>query len=325
MKIHSLNLIFHYQKFFLEETKKNLKNICKKNNYHFLFYSIDVNNYIEIIKKIIQELYTSSFFYDKKVLFIENISFLFQKKNINLDFLLNFFKEPKNNIIIYLSEERNNFPSDIQKKIYPYFKISKKYKFSFQDLFEYVKKSFKKDNFFITDEIIYLLIHKTNNNLFSLKEEIKKNKLYHFDSKKITDPKIVEKLVFTKEDKNIFLFIKDIIQKEKKLENFYLFEYLINKKENPFFIIYQILKKLEEMIIVKYLLNEKKTHNDISNIFKYSLEKTFFLVKETNLLSLEKMKNLFLVFFELYSKTKKENIKPINSLKSFLIKEIFNL
>ncbi|MDV3173619.1 MAG: hypothetical protein Q8783_00685 [Candidatus Phytoplasma stylosanthis] len=100
---------------------------------------------------------------------------------------------------------------------------------------------------------------------------------------------------------------------------------MINKKENPFFIIYQILKKLEEMIIVKYLLNKNKTHNDISNIFKYSLEKTFFLVKETNLLPLEKMKNLFLVFFELYSKTKKENIKPINSLKSFLIKEIFNL
>ncbi|MGM1458854.1 MAG: DNA polymerase III subunit delta, partial [Columbia Basin potato purple top phytoplasma] len=82
--MHSLNLFIYNQEFFLEKEKNNLKNLCKQKNYQFLFYYIQMNNYIEIAQNIAKELYTSSFFYDKKILFIENLSFLMQKKNINL-------------------------------------------------------------------------------------------------------------------------------------------------------------------------------------------------------------------------------------------------
>ncbi|MEZ0180506.1 DNA polymerase III subunit delta, partial ['Camptotheca acuminata' phytoplasma] len=94
---HNLNLLLNYQKFFIEEEKKEIKKICQIKNYQFLFFSLDENNYIQETKKIAQELFTGSFFYEKKVLFIENLSLVFSKKNIKFDFIIDFFTKPNEN------------------------------------------------------------------------------------------------------------------------------------------------------------------------------------------------------------------------------------
>ncbi|QTX02888.1 DNA polymerase III subunit delta [Candidatus Phytoplasma luffae] len=325
MEIKNLNLLINYQEFFLKETKDKIKQICKEKNYHFLFYSIDNNNYFQMIRKISGELYTSSFFYDKKVLFIENLSIIFWKKKINIDFLLDFFKNPQKNIIIYIHEEKNNFPTELRKKIYPFFDITKQNKFSFKHLFDYTKDSFEKDGFKIKNSIITFLIKKTNNDLFLLKEEIQKNKIYNYESKNIQDISITEKLFASSQEQNIFLLINAIINNNKETNNLELFEKLINKKESPFFIIYQILNKLEQIINIKYLINKKKTNNQISEILKYSPQKTFYLINEAKLASTEKIQNLFLILFDLYHQMKKGTINPIDGFKNFLIKQIINI
>lgn len=328
--MHSLNLFIYNQEFFLEKEKNNLKNLCKQKNYHFLFYSIQINNYLEIAQNIAKELYTSSFFYDKKILFIENLSLLMQKQNINLNFLLNFFEKPQENIILYLAEEKdNNFTSDIQEQIYKNFHIYKKNKLSCKDLFKYTKEQFTNDGFIINSEIVYFIIHTIKNNLFLLKEEIQKIKLYHLSTqtKEIKNLDIIKKLIFYHQDENIFSFIKSVLNDDdiNKKNIHLLCENLINKKKDPVLFIYQILNKLQGMLLIKHLIIENKKENEISNILQYPIEKAFFLIKEIKLLPLNKIENLFSIFFDLYYKFKKEIIKNENNLKYLLINIISNL
>ncbi|MGI3136067.1 MAG: DNA polymerase III subunit delta [Candidatus Phytoplasma vitis] len=323
MKINSLNLFIYEQKFFLEQTKNNLKSLCHEKNYNFLFYSIKKDNYTEMAKNIAKELYTSCFFYDKKVLFIKNISFLFSKKNINLNFLLNFFKEPIKNIILYLVEEKdNNFPPDIQEKINNYFIIEKQNKLSYQNLINHTKKLFEEDGFIVNSEIIYFLIKNTQNNLLLLKEEIQKIKLYYLScsNKNIENIEIIKQLVASK-DNNIFLFINSIINNSKMKNNFDLLNHLINHKYNSMFIIYQILQKLQEMILIQHLINEKKKEDEISTLLQYSLPKILNLIKEIKLLPMDKIENLFLIIFRMYYKVKQGFMDPESALKYLLIKQ----
>ncbi|AYJ01256.1 DNA polymerase III subunit delta [Candidatus Phytoplasma ziziphi] len=323
MKINSLNLFIYEQKFFLEKIKNNLKSLCYEKNYNFLFYSIQKDNYPEIAQNIDKELYTSCFFYVKKVLFIENISFLFSKKNINLNFLLNFFKDPENNIIIYLVEEKdNNFPLDIQEKINNYFIIEKQNKLSYQNLINHTQKLFEEDGFVVTSKIISFLIQKTQNNLLLLQEEIQKIKLYYLScsNKNIENIEIIKQLVVSTDD-SVFLFINSIINNSKMKDNFDLLDNLINHKYNSMFIIYQILQKLQEMILIQHLINEKKREVEISTLLQYSLPKTFNLIKEIKLLSMDKIENLFLILFKIYYKVKQGLIEPEKALRYLWINQ----
>jgi DNA polymerase-3 subunit delta len=323
VQIDSLNLFIYEQKFFLEKTKNNLKSLCYEKNYNFLFYSIQKDNYTEMAKNIAKELYTSCFLYNKKVLFIENISFLFSQKNINLNFLLNFFKEPIQNIILYLVEEKdNNFPPDIQEKINNYFVIEKQNKLSYQNLINHTQKLFEEDGFVVNSKIISFLIKNTQNNLLLLKEEIQKIKLYYLScsNKNIENIEIIKQLVASK-DNSIFLFINSIINNSKTKDNSDLLNNLINQKYNSMFIIYQILQKLQEMILIQHLINEKKKEDEISTLLQYSLPKIFNLIKEIKLLPMDKIENLFLILFRMYYKVKQGFMDSESALKYLLIKQ----
>ncbi|WP_341266574.1 DNA polymerase III subunit delta [Candidatus Phytoplasma fraxini] len=324
MKNNYLNLFIYEEKNALKEAKHNLKDLCQKQNYQFLFFSIQEDNYMTMAKNIAKELFTGSFLYNKKVLFIENISFLFFKKNINLKFLLDFFGKPNKNIIIHLNEtKQNNFPEDIQKKININFNIKKKYKLNDQNLFNYIKNNFQQEGFTIHPNVISFLHKKTKKNLSLLKQDIQKIKLYYasISDKQINNIEIIKQLIFIK-DENIFSFIKSIINNSNAKDSFLLLESIINNKKDPVYIIYQILHKLQDMILLQHLLNEGKTENEISNILQYHTEKTFFLIKEMKFLSINKIKNLLLKFINLYYKIKKGHINGTQGLKFLIINRI---
>lgn len=77
MKNNSLNLIIYEEKHSLEEEQNNLKNLCQTQNYHFLFYSIQEDNYMEMAKDIAKELFTSSFFIIKKSCLLKIFLFIY--------------------------------------------------------------------------------------------------------------------------------------------------------------------------------------------------------------------------------------------------------
>ncbi|MFR0367915.1 DNA polymerase III subunit delta [Candidatus Phytoplasma palmae] len=305
MKIYPLNLFFCNKNFFLEQKKNILKNFCKKKNYHFLHYKFKKDNFIKIIQEIKKELYTSSFFYEKKFLFIENLLLFYSKqKNIKLSFLLNYFENNREDIIIFLTEEEKNIPLSFQKIIKKNFHTEIQPKLYSNDLFQYISNIFKKDNFLIKDKLINKIIEKTHGNLFLLNTEIKKIKLYYSSNKKIYDEKIINQIIYNEEEKT-FLYIKNIIQNKENINSIPFFKKFIKNKKKNFIIFYKIIHKLKEMIIIKFLLNEKTSQKDISLILNYKLNKTYFLIKETKILNYDQIVSLFLNLSEIYYKIKK--------------------
>ncbi|WP_210352259.1 DNA polymerase III subunit delta [Texas Phoenix palm phytoplasma] len=304
MKIYPLNLFFCNQIFFLEQKKNILKNFCKKKNYHFLNYKINKDNFTKIIQEIKKELFTSSFFYEKKILFIENLLFIYSIKKIKLSFLLNYFENNRGDIIIFLTEEKNNIPSYFQKIINQKFNIKIQPKIYSNNLFQYISNIFKKDNFIIKDKIINQIIEKTYGNFFLLNSEIKKIKLFHLSNKKIYDEEIINQIIYNEEEKT-FSYIKEIIQNQEKINFILFFNKFIKNKKKDFVFFYKIINKLKELIIIKILLNEKTSEGDISFILNCKLNKTYLLIKEAQILNYDKMVSLFLNFSEIYYKLKK--------------------
>lgn len=320
MKMHSLNLLFYSQLFFLEQKKDSLKKDCKKKNYLFINYKLESDNCLQVIKQLKQDLFTNSFFFNKKIIFIENISLFFLQKDIS--FWFDYIEKPNPDIIMYIALEKYNFPSYISKKIKKNFKEEKIINISDQDLFSYVSDVFKKDNFLIEKKIIQKLIKKTNGNLFLLNEEIKKIKLYHYSDIVILNENKIDQLVYS-EEQNIFHLINSIIDIRNPIDGFLIFKEMMKQKKDIFLIIHQILKKIQELIIVKTLINKKKNQKEISFILKFSLTKTYYLVKESRNLNEEKITNLFLSLLELFYQIKKGALDPKINLEMFFMRKIF--
>ncbi|TVY12155.1 DNA polymerase III subunit delta [Candidatus Phytoplasma pini] len=321
MKINNLNLLIYYQTFSLNEKKKKIKNFCKENNYHFLNYKITKENYIKKIQNIKEELYTNSFFYDKKLIFIENISLLFLQKKINLSFLKNYFLNPREDIFFYLLEEKNDLSLDLVEKLKKSFKnfdIKIFEKIEGKQLFNYILKIFEKDNFHINHNIINKLIEQTNGDLYLLHEEIKKIKLYFLKNKKIENEKIIEQIIYKKE-RNIFKIINSIINSENYINSFKIIKE--NKDDIPN-LIYQMVYQLHKIIMIRFYIKEKINDFKISNSLKCSLSQTRFLIKENKFLDEIKINNLFLFFLNLHYQIKKGSKNYINNLEIFLIKQI---
>ncbi|XXP77504.1 MAG: DNA polymerase III subunit delta [Lettuce witches'-broom phytoplasma] len=318
--MHSLNLLFYSQLFFLEQKKDFLKKDCQTNNYQFINYKLESDNCLQVIEQLKQELFTNSFFFNKKIIFIENISLLFLQKDIS--FWLDYIEKPNPNIIMYITAEKDNFPAHIRDKINKKFNEEKIINLSEKDLISYVSDLFKKDNFFIEKKIIPQLIQKTNGNLFLLNEEIKKIKLYHHSDRVIFDMKSIDKLVYS-EEQNIFSLIHSIIDIKSPIDVFLIFKEMIKQKKDVFLIIHQILKKIQELIIVKALINKKKSQKEIAFILKFPPTKTYYLMKESQTLNEEKITNLFLSLLDLLYQIKKGVLEPKINLEMFFMKKIF--
>lgn len=323
MKINLLNLFICHELFFIEQQQRNLKKFCEENNYQFLKQTVEKDNHEKILNFLKQELYTNSFFFIKKFIFIKNISILFKNKNIDLVFFTNYWVKPRDDIIIYLVETKeNDFPLNIIQKLKNFFYIEKKKILQGKNLFHYIKNIFNKEYFNIKNEIIFFLIKKTKNNLFLLHEMINKIKTYHLPDKKIYDEKILEKL-FYNESENIFLLIKFLINNQNAVETLLLFKHLIELKNEPIIIVHQTIQKLKDIIISKYLINKNSSQEQIASILNYSLTKTYFLMKEIENLNLQSIQNLLIIFIDLYYKIQKKIIDAKIGLEMFLFNQIF--
>ncbi|WIA07505.1 MAG: DNA polymerase III subunit delta [Candidatus Phytoplasma cynodontis] len=327
MRIYNLNLFFYKQDFFKENKKNILKKFCDKNNYFFVNYKLEKENYKNIIQNIEQELYTSSFFFNKKIIFIENISLLFNNENknhINLEFLFNYFSNPRKDIYLCLTEKKDIFPLNIKKKLEKNFFIHEFNQIETKELISYISNLFQKDNFIIKKRIIYKIIEKTYGNLLLLNQEINKIKIYFHDihNKNINDEEdIIEELVYS-ENKNIFLLINSILEKNKLIENFFLFKKLIHQKQNFTLTINQILKKMKDIILIKNLIKQKKNKYKITHILNLSINEIEFLISKTKKIDTKKIKNLFLFFIKIFYEIKKKKILNKKSLEIFILIEI---
>ena len=200
-----------------------------------------------LLKDIIEDANTISLFSDKKLIIVDN-SYIFirtTKKVIeqDTDILIEYLNKPNpDTILIFII---NNEKIDSVKKICKLIGVKGSIK-EFNtptNISSYVSKLF--DDYKIDNNCINLLIKRVGNNLNLLKEEVDKLKIYKIDDKTITREDIIN-LTNKNVDTNIFTFIDNIINKNKK-DALNTYQEMLKMNEEPIKIIIMLANKFRLM------------------------------------------------------------------------------
>ena len=253
-------LLYGTEKFLID---KEIKNIINKNNIEEINiskYDLEING----LNEILDDANTVSLFSNNKLIIVEN-AYIFSrtqnKKIDNLEILENYLKNNSDTIIIFIN---NNEKIDNVKKIVKLIKekgIIKEFN-PLKNINSTVKNMF--DDYKISDNAINLLIDRVGNKLELIYQEVKKLKIYKNDDKIITDTDI-EDVVVENISVDIFKFVDDIINKNKK-EAIKSYKELLKINEEPIKIVALLASKFRLMYQASKLAKKGYTEEDISGI-----------------------------------------------------------
>lgn len=255
-------LLYGTEKFLID---KEVKNIINKNNIdeiNISKYDLELNS----LNEILDDANTVSLFSNNKLIIVEN-SYIFSrvqnKKIDNVGILENYLKNKSDTIIIFIN---NSEKIDSVKKIVKLIKekgVIKEFNPS-KNITSTVKSMF--DDYKISNDGINLLINRVGNNLELIYQEVEKLKIYKIDDKIITN-KDIEDLVVENISVDIFKFVDDIINKNKK-DAIKTYKELLKLNEEPIKIVALLASKFRLMYQVNKLAKKGYTEDDISDILK---------------------------------------------------------
>ena len=258
-----MNYLLYGKELFLID--KEIKNIINKNRIE----EINISKYdleLNTLNEILDDANTVSLFSNNKLIIVEN-AFIFSrvqnKKIVNVEMLENYLKNTNDTIIIFIN---NNEKIDSVKKIVKLIKengVIKEFNPS-KNINSIIKNMF--DNYKISDSSINLLIDRVGNNLELLYQEVEKLKIYKIDDKIITNEDI-EDVVVENISVDIFKFVDDIINKNKK-EAIKTYKELLKLNEEPIKIIALLASKFRLMYQANKLAKKGYTEESISEILK---------------------------------------------------------
>ena len=228
-------LLYGSNKFLID---KEIDNIIKKHNID----SLNISNYdlsTDSIKNIIEDADTTSLFSDNKLIIIDNASIFNRGKTIdNIELLENYLNNSNEaTIIIFIN---HNDTVDNTKKI---------------------TKAIKKNG--VVKDFIQ---SKDINNLDIIYNEVEKLKIYKIDEKAITKTDI-DNLVSENVNVDIFKFVDDIINKNKK-EALSAYKKLLILNEEPIKLVSLIASKFRLMYQANVLSKKGYTEKQIAEILK---------------------------------------------------------
>ena len=255
-------LLYGTEKFLID---KEVKNIINKNNIEEINiskYDLELNS----LNEILDDANTVSLFSNNKLIIVEN-SYIFSrvqnKKIDNVEILENYLKNNSDTIIIFIN---NNEKIDSVKKIVKLIKekgVIKEFN-PLKNINTTVKSMF--DNYKISDSAINLLIDRVGNSLEIIYQEVEKLKIYKINDKTITN-KDIEDVVIENINIDIFKFVDDIINKNKK-EAIKTYKELLKLNEEPIKIVALLASKFRLMYQASILAKKGYTEESISEILK---------------------------------------------------------
>lgn len=255
-------LLYGTEKFLID---KEIKNIINKNNIE----EINISKYdleLNTLNEILDDANTVSLFSNNKLIIVEN-AFIFSrvqnKKIDNVEVLENYLKNSSDTIIIFIN---NNEKIDSVKKIVKLIKekgIIKEFN-PLKNINNTVKNMF--DDYKISDSSINLLIDRVGNNLELIYQEVEKLKIYKIDDKTIIN-KDIEDIVVENINIDIFKFVDDIINKNKK-SAIKTYKELLKLNEEPIKIVALLASKFRLMYQANKLAKKGYTEESISEILK---------------------------------------------------------
>ena len=231
-----------------EIIKQNINNIIKSNSINKeSISSYDLDNCFII--DVIFDLNTYNIFNDKKLVIVYNFESLIKKDDSNNDLyieaLTKYLDNQNDNILILCGKSVPNR----KKLITSLDNNAKKIECNNIDTNKYIKDLF--NDYKISNTDIELLKSYSSNNIFRIKNEIDKLKLYKLDTKEITKNDI-DLLVKKDLDKTIFDLINSI-EKGNTTASFKIYKLL--KEQNE-----------EEMKILAMLANNYRLIYQIKNL-----------------------------------------------------------
>lgn len=222
-------------------------------------YSVDDN-----IENIIEDASTISLFDSKKLIIVENELLFNGKKTIDTSNLENYISNYNpNTILIFISYSDT---IDSRKKLFKLIndkgKVEKLNQIN--NINDYIKTLFK--DYKINNNSIKLLVKRTGNDIDRIYQEANKIMIYKINDKIITDKDIID-CTTQKIDLNIFTFIDNIINKNKK-ESIKTYKEMIKIGEEPIKIIVMLANQFRLMYQVKVLRKKGYNEDDMANILQ---------------------------------------------------------
>ena len=225
---------------------------------------INVSRYSdnENIENIIEDANTISLFSNKKMIIVDNDLLFSPKKVIDTTNLEEYITNFNPDTILIFAICKDSI--DSRKKLYKLIKEKGKIVelTKINNINDYLKNLFK--GYKISNNSINLLIKRVGSDIDILNQEANKIMLYKIDEKIILDQDIIDCTV-RKFDLNIFKFIDNIINKNKK-DSIQTYKEMLKIGEEPIKIIVMLANQFRLMYQVKVLNRKGYNEDDIANI-----------------------------------------------------------
>ncbi len=256
--------------------KNELDKIIKKiGDYDVIEYDLTNSNLLDII----DDASIVSMFSSKKIIVVDNCSFLCANKNIdNIEKLEDYLK--KYNSDTYIIFIVNNEVIDSRKKIVKRIKelgeVKELNQVDDKYLNEYINNYLAENDFQIED--IKYFLDKVGKNLNNIKNELDKLLIYKMDDKKITNNDI-DKILVRVLESEIFVLTDAIIARDINKSLNLLKEFLNNSYEEMQ-IIMLLASQFRFLFQVKRLLNKNKSESEIAKILEVNPYRVKFTKKK---------------------------------------------
>ena len=185
------------------------------------------------IKDVLEECSYNDLFGNKKLVVLNNATFLTGKTTLNDDSLELYINNPNELTILILKVNEDKL--DERKKLVKLLKEKstlKAYKsLDIKDINIYIKNYLLNEGYKIDNNIIPLIASRINGNTKVLNSELDKLMLYKISDKIITKDDVL-KVITKYEEDNIFKLVDAVIKKDKP-SIFTLYKGLIDNKEEP--------------------------------------------------------------------------------------------
>jgi len=221
---------------------------------------------------------------------------------------------PETSLIVFFEKSqkpKNNLTKKIQDKSQ---KIWEFEKMQSQKLMRWAKNEILKRGSTIEKNALEKLISYSNDDIWQLDQEIEKLTLYKKDQEITIDD--IEKLVPFTLQTNIFTFIDNIGKKNKKAA-IYELKNLLDRGEEPVYILRMIIYQIKTMLVIKDLLETGLNKKGITLKTKkhpFVIEKT---INQVNNFSLKELLSIYNKIFNLEMSLKRDGQKPENALIFF--------
>lgn len=315
------------------ENKEAILEYKKKIAKKFLGKDYSNNTYIKYnmlettIEELLFECQSLGFFSEKKVVVANNSIFLQAKNkkskiNYNIDLLINYLKNPNENVVlIFVLEEEIDNRKKIVKEINKIGEAIKFSKFTTKELVDYSISYLLKKEVAISKQNAEFLVFFSQLDFGSLKKELEKLELLN---KKNIEKEDIENIVVRGIDYDIFNLVNCLFSK-KYLEMFEVYSKFKLKGEEPVYLLSLISSQLRIYYKVKIMLINNFNQKDIAARLSIHPYRVKIAAENISFLSLEKLYNCILLCEEYDKNLKTLNVDKYTTLEIFINKIINNI